>query len=247
MKKLVFANNKGGVGKTTTAFNLAAYFAKKGQRTLVIDADPQGNLTTNYGFTEDSLNAPGIGDYLLKRTTEFNPIEIRKNLDLIPHGSTAESDMKDLLNISPYYFERLDNLLNSLESEYDIVILDTAPAFNSYTISSIFTGSVYVLVMPGQNEIKGLNTTIEFTEELKKKIAGIILAKTENTALSNITADKLKNAYPDLLLETQVRKNVALGESILENKDIFDYNGGSNGSKDYEALGEEILKREGLN
>ena len=246
MKKLVFANNKGGVGKTTTAFNLAAYFAKKGYKTIVIDTDPQGNLTTNYGITEENFGVPSVGDYLLKRTTEFEPLEIKENLDLIPHGATAESDMKDLLNSSPYYFERLDNLLNSIENEYDIAIMDTAPAFNSYTTSAIFTGNIYILVMPGQNEIKGLNTTIEYTEELKKTISGIILAKTENTALSNITSDKLRVAHPELLLNTQIRKNVALGESILENKDIFEYNHSSNGAKDYEALGMEILKREGL-
>ena len=108
MKKISIINNKGGVGKTTTAFNLAHFFSKAGYKTLAIDLDPQQNMVRNFGMDEKKTT---IGDYLLGRTDDYEPIVINDNLHLIPAGN-AENDMQLLTSESPLYFEILNEFLS---------------------------------------------------------------------------------------------------------------------------------------
>ena len=230
MKKIAIANNKGGVGKTTTVFNLAHYYAKKGMKTLMIDTDPQLNLTMNSGVNIEELHA-SLGDYLLERVNSFEP---------------AEKDMSDLKSQGLYYYQLLNDFLDYVSGYYDIVVIDTAPAFNAYTTSAIYASSVYPVLIPGINELAGLNATIDFTKELGKEISGIILIKKEKTALSDQVQEQLEKEFEGILLNKIIRKNVALAESIITHQSIFDYASSSNGSKDYSKLAEEILAREGI-
>ena len=245
MKKIAIANNKGGVGKTTTVFNLAHYYAKKGMRTLMIDTDPQLNLTMNNGVNIEELHA-SLGDYLLERVNSFEPEEIAENLHLISAGANAEKDMSDLKSQGLYYYQLLNDFLDDVSGYYDIVVIDTAPAFNAYTTSAIYASSVYPVLIPGINELAGLNATIDFTKELGKEISGIILIKKEKTALSDQVQEQLENEFEGILLNKIIRKNVSLAESIITHQSIFDYASSSNGAKDYSKLAEEILTREGI-
>ncbi len=242
MRKISIINNKGGVGKTTTAFNLAHFFAKAGYKTLAIDLDPQQNMVRNFGMDDSKVT---IGDYLLERTSDYEPVIINDNLHLIPAGN-AENDMQILMSESPLYFELLNDFLEQMKDLYEIIVLDTAPAFNAYTTSAIYASNIYSILIPGQNEINGLNTTITFSKKLKKDISGIILTRMEKTALSEKVKSDLEEAYGDLVLNSIIRKNVMLSESILEHKSIFDYAPNSNGANDYIDLGREILKKEGI-
>ena len=136
MKIITICNNKGGVGKTTTVFNLAHYFAKQGFKTLAIDTDPQLNLSVNLGITNFSKT---LGDYLLNRTATFEPAIIDKNLHLMSAGANTEEDMTELKNQGPMYYKKLKDFLSTIQDKYDIVVIDTAPAFNSYTTSAIYS------------------------------------------------------------------------------------------------------------
>ncbi len=241
MKKIAIVNNKGGCGKTTTVFNLAHYFAKQGLKTLAIDTDPQLNLSTNFGVNVNELNS-SLGDYLLDKVKKFKPEILNENLYLISAGPEAEKDMEELKNQGPYYYQLLNNFLEN----YDVVIFDTSPAFNAYTTSAIYTSSVYPVILPGINELLGLNATINFTQGLGKDISGIILIRKEKTALSDQIQEQLQEEYKDYLLNSIIRKNVALSECIVTHQSIFDYSKNANGAKDYSNLAEEIMKKEGM-
>ena len=241
MKKIAIVNNKGGCGKTTTVFNLAHYFAKQGLKTLAVDMDPQLNLSTNFGVNVNELNF-SLGDYLLERANGFRPEMLNENLYLISAGPEAEKDMEELKNQGPYYYQLLNNFLEN----YDVVIFDTSPAFNAYTTSAIYTSSVYPVILPGINELLGLNATINFTQGLGKDISGIVLIRKEKTALSDQIQEQLQEEYKDYLLKSIIRKNVALSECIVTHQSIFDYSKNSNGAKDYSNLAEEIMKKEGI-
>lgn len=243
MKIITICNNKGGVGKTTTVFNLAHYFAKQGFKTLAIDTDPQLNLSVNLGITNFSKT---LGDYLLNRTATFEPTIIDKNLHLISAGANTEEDMTELKNQGPMYYKKLKDFLSTIQDKYDIVVIDTAPAFNSYTTSAIYSSSVYIVLTPGGNELLGLKATIDFTRNLNKDVSGIILIKKEKTSLSDKIQIQLGKNFSSYLQKTIIRKNVDLSESAIRHLSIFDYKQHSNGAKDYKSLAEEILRNEGL-
>lgn len=243
MKIITICNNKGGVGKTTTVFNLAHYFAKQGFKTLAIDTDPQLNLSVNLGITNFSKT---LGDYLLNRTVTFEPAIIDKNLHLISAGANTEEDMTNLKNQTTMYYTKLKNFLMTLKDEYDIVVIDTAPAFNVYTSNSIYAGNVYIVLTAGGNELLGVKATIDFTKNLNKDISGVIMIRKEKTSLSHKIQKQLEKSFSDYMLKTIIRKNVDLCESAIRNQSIFDYKKHSNGAKDYKKLGDEILKKEGL-
>lgn len=245
MKIICICNNKGGVGKTTTAFNLAWYFAKKGLRTLAIDTDSQQNLSDNFGV--DFVGYKGLGNYLLEDRNEFEPIEINKNLHLLIGGENIEQDMLDIKNTGPLYYTLLDNFLKNFKENYDVVVIDTAPSFNTYTASAVFAGEIYVPMIPGLNEFKALDSTISFAKKFGKEISGIILTRIEtNTVITQYTNDLLEELYKKYFLKTKIRKSVTLGESIMMQKSIYDYAKKSKCAEDYKTLGEEIIKREGI-
>ena len=246
MKKIAIVNKKGGVGKTTTVFNLSWYFAKKGLKVLAIDTDAQINFTLGFG-ANNYKDYPTLGDYLLKRITDFKPIEIEENLHLMTGTDNTEDDMRQLKNKDSAYYKALDRFLSKLEDKYDAVLIDTAPGFNAYTTSAIFTSSVYVVLVPGGFELLGLRSTIDFIRNLTDRdLKGIILIKKEHDDLSKDTEKFLETEYGEYLLKTIIRKNVDLSKCVLQNKCIFDYRKNSHGAKDYTKIAEEILEREGL-
>ena len=168
MKKMVITNRKGGVGKTTTVFNLAWYFVQKGLKVLVIDTDGQQDLKKSFGVTNIKNT---LGDYLLGRVNDFDPIIINDKLHFIGAGSdeNVSNDMTALQNKTPMCFKMLNKFLNIIADDYDTAIIDTAPALNLYTKSAIYTSdSVYIPMLAGTNEIFAKHKTGCWRKWLKK-------------------------------------------------------------------------------
>lgn len=245
-----FANRKGGVGKTTSAINIAAGLARIGKKVLLIDLDPQGNLT--HALADEPSNT--IFTLLMKECELQDAlIQINSNLVLIGCNPTfarfekqfaGEADGLYILN------DFLEDVLEQAGDQIDIVILDCPPSLGLITINAMVAShEVYVPMEAQQFSLEGLNQVRTEVEKIQKranpklKLKGLFFSRhNARTYISKNMVELLENEYPGLLMNTFIRRNIALEESPSLKQDIFTYAPESNGAKDYESLVNEILK-----
>ena len=255
MLKLAIANNKGGVAKTTTAYNLASYYAKKGMKVLVVDMDPQGNMTDALGVDPNVLDFT-VFDVLLKKQVKPYMIKLPQyeNFYLIP--SNLESETANISLASQVSREALlKKALKTVEDDFDICIIDTSPSLSILTFNALTAAdSIYITLKSGYFELRGAGMLISTINEVKDdlnndlKINGLILTQYDaRTNLSSDSKEQLEEYFESGILNTVIRQNVDLAKAPALGQDIFTYNSNSNGAKDYEALAVEILKREDVN
>ena len=254
MKKIVIANNKGGVAKTTTAYNLASYYAKKGKRILVIDCDPQGNLTDALGVDPNEVDCT-IVNALMKRNIKEAIIKLpqAENFYLVP--SNLESERVNINLSSQLNRESvLRKILKEVEDEFDMCIMDTSPSLSILTLNAIVAAdSIYLTLRSGYFELRGegllISTINEIKEDLNDKlqVKGLILTQYDiRTSLSVDSKEQLEEHFKSTIMKTVIRKNVDLAKAPANAQDIFDYAPMSNGARDYEDLALEVLEREGM-
>ena len=254
MKKIVIANNKGGVAKTTTAYNLASYYAKKGKRILVIDCDPQGNLTDALGVDPNEVDCT-IFNALMKRNIKEAIIKLpqAENFYLVP--SNLESERVNINLSSQLNRESvLRKILKEVEDEFDMCIMDTSPSLSILTLNAIVAAdSIYLTLRSGYFELRGagllISTINEIKEDLNDKlqVKGLILTQYDiRTSLSVDSKEQLEEHFKSTIMKTVIRQNVDLAKAPAHAQDIFDYAPASNGARDYEDLALEVLEREGL-
>ena len=255
MLKLAIANNKGGVAKTTTAYNLASYYAKNGMKVLVVDMDPQGNMTDALGVDPNTLDFT-VFDVLLKKQVKPYMIKLPQyeNFYLIP--SNLESETANISLASQVSREALlKKALKTVEDDFDICIIDTSPSLSILTFNALTAAdSIYITLKSGYFELRGAGMLISTINEVKDdlnndlKINGLILTQYDaRTNLSSDSKEQLEEYFESGILNTVIRQNVDLAKAPALGQDIFTYNSNSNGAKDYEALAIEILKREDVN
>ncbi len=255
MLKLAIANNKGGVAKTTTAYNLASYYAKKGMKVLVVDMDPQGNMTDALGVDPNVLDFT-VFDVLLKKQVKPYMIKLPQyeNFYLVP--SNLESETANISLASQVSREALlKKALKTVEDDFDICIIDTSPSLSILTFNALTAAdSIYITLKSGYFELRGAGMLISTINEVKDdlnndlKINGLILTQYDaRTNLSSDSKEQLEEYFESGILNTVIRQNVDLAKAPALGQDIFTYNSNSNGAKDYEALAIEILKREDVN
>ncbi|WP_432205470.1 ParA family protein (plasmid) [Cetobacterium somerae] len=250
MRKIVIANNKGGVAKTTSALNLIGYFAKKGYKVLAIDLDPQGNLTDAFGIDLENLEKTAY-DALKDKDLSESLLSIAENIDLLPSNLDVEKANLDFVSILGREL-LLKKGLSKLEDNYDICIMDTSPNLSTLTLNALTSAdSVYIPLKSGYFEMRGASVLLEVIENVKEdinpnlNIGGVFLTQYDSRVnMASEVIEQLENYFGDKLINAKIRNNISLVEAPALMKNIFEYKPNSNGAKDYEALGDEIIKRE---
>lgn len=251
---LALANQKGGVGKTTTAVNVAHQFALLGYRILLIDLDPQGNTTSSLGVQKSELHYSSY-EMLLDADCASSVVlkNVKPDLDLVG-ASTALSGVEvELVNLHRRE-RRLHLALQDLSLNYDAIIIDSPPSLGLLTINAL-TAAREVIV-PIQCEylaLEGLMQLIQTMDLVKKRInpeldvLGVVMTMYDaRTNLSAQVVENVRRHFPSRLFDTVVPRSVRLAEAPSYGQTIFEYAPRSSGAEAYQALTQEIVHRIGL-
>ena len=248
---IAIANQKGGVGKTTTAINLSACLAEKGQRVLVIDIDPQGNTTSGLGIAKDNVDNT-IYEVMLQEIDISDAIckDIFENLDIIPSNVNLAGAEIDLIDIENREYI-LKNAINTVRNNYDYVILDCPPSLSMLTVNAM-TAADTVLV-PIQCEyyaLEGLTQLIHTINLVKRKLnpelelEGVVF--TMYDARTNLSLQVVENVKENLgqnIYKTIIPRNVRLAEAPSHGLPINIYDSKSAGAESYRLLAEEVMNQ----
>lgn len=248
-KIISIANQKGGVGKTTTAINLSTILAKKGKKVLMIDADPQGNATSGVGVDKDVETS--VYDLLVNDIEAEDAIqktEIR-NLSICPSNINLAGAEVELVSMMSREY-RLKEKLDTIKDDYDYIIIDCPPSLGLITLNS-FTASDSVLI-PVQCEyyaLEGLGQLLNTINLVKKhlnkslQVEGALLTMYDiRTNLSNQVVKEVKGYFGERVYKTVIPRNVRLSEAPSYGMPISVYDPKSKGAKSYEKFVKEFLK-----
>jgi chromosome partitioning protein len=248
-KIIAIANQKGGVGKTTTTINLAAYLSKSGKKVLIVDLDPQGNSSTGVGVDKTKLKN-SIYDILvddlsakaLVERTAFNGLEILPANAVL---AAAEIELADRENRE----FKLRSALSSLD--HDIILIDCPPSLGLLTINGLVAADY--LLIPVQSEfyaLEGLSQLLSTMDRIKQalnqdlELLGLVMTMhSKRTTLSSQVHQEIKKHFDDKLFETIIPRNIRLAEAPSYGKPISHYDRFSKGAKHYKKLAKEVIKR----
>lgn len=250
-KIITIANQKGGVGKTTTAINLAAALAAKKQKTLLVDMDPQGNSTIS--FLQDEVVENSIYDVLTEPNVSIEQATYPSNLEylsVVPSRiSLAKLESKLLGEIDAHY--RLRDHLESVRANYEFIIIDTPPTLGLITVNALVAASY--LLIPIQSSYYALEGTDDLLETLDKvksrpnpelQVLGVLITlHDKRTTLARDVSDKIQQAFGDKVFKTVISKSIRLEESPAYKESIFSFAPHSSGAFEYYSLSEEVMAR----
>ena len=248
---IAIANQKGGVGKTTTSINLSASLAAKGKKVLVIDTDPQGNTTSGFGIEknelEDTIYELILGECSIRDCIISNVI---KNVSVVPSNVNLAAAEIELIGVDKKEFI-LKNEVDYVKDDYDFIIIDCPPSLNILTINAL-TAADTVLV-PIQCEyyaLEGLNQVLKTVELVRKKLnpqlelEGVVFTMYDaRTNLSLQVVESVKSNLNQTIYKTIIPRNVRLAEAPSHGKSINLYDTRSTGAESYRMLAAEVISR----
>jgi chromosome partitioning protein len=248
MRKIALINHKGGVGKTTTAVNLAAGLHKLGKKILVVDMDPQAHLTYSLGLKVHEIDKNVYG--LLKGDYNYKDIIINQNgIDVIPASLDLSGAEIELSGIPGREF-LLHEALQGIDG-YDFILFDCPPSLGLLTLNVLTTASE--IFIPLQTEflaLQGMSKLLQAVEVVQKRlnkdliISGIIATRFNSRKnLSREIIEKVKIHFKDKFFKIMIRDNISLAEAPSYGQHIFDYMPNSHGADDYFNLSKEVIER----
>ena len=249
-KIIAVANQKGGVGKTTTAVNLASCIAAKGKKVLLVDLDPQGNTTSAYGIMKRGLEHSTYTVILGDNNIKDAIIKTKFSVDLLPSSTKLAGAVVELVELENRH-ARLRTALNRVSEIYDFIFIDCPPALDLLTINALSAADT--VLVPIQCEffaLEGLSelmNTVRLVKQHYNKyidIEGVLLTMFDSRL--NLTLQvvaEVKKYFPNKVYKTTIPRNVRLSEAPSYGEPINFYDGSSKGAKSYMELAEEVLNR----
>ena len=247
---LTLANQKGGVGKTTTAVNLAAFLGKKKKKVLVIDLDPQGNATSGLGIDKSELDTT-IYDVLVNDEPMADSIweSSANNVSIVPTNINLAGAEIELVNVMSRE-NVLKEALKPVKDDYDYIIIDCPPSLSILTINALTTSDGIIIPIQGEYyALEGLTQLIDTINIVKKKlnknlsILGVVLTMFDRrTQLTRQVQEEEENYFGDKVFNTVIPRNVRLAEAPSYGKPIRYYDPHSKGALAYDDLASEIIK-----
>lgn len=256
-KTIAIANQKGGVGKTTTAFSLGVSLANHNKKVLIVDADPQANLTTYMGYYEEKDISMTLSD-LIERYIDDKEINSEKailnhkeNVDLIPSDLSLAMTEANLQNAMSREYA-MKNCLNSLKEKYDYIIIDCMPSLSMITTNALACSDEVIIPVQSQYlSARGMGNLLNIVSKIRRqlnkdlKVGGILMTLVDNrTKLPSAIRKQLEVNYGNIvkLYDTQIPFAVKTAESSSKGKSIFAYDKNSKVAEAYSQFAKEVLR-----